>query len=760
MLSNNSNVQNASNSHPLGATSRDSLDVNLSEYFVKVKRRWKPALAVFLLTLGVTGGLSLLQQETYQAQGKLLFRQRSAGAIGDIGEQAGTLQTILNDQTPLSTQIQVLESEPVIQQVIDRQKLTDEEGEPISPEDFRQKLTTGVVGGTDVVEIAYKHPNPKAAAEIVNTLMDVYIQTQIRGNQSEPAAAREFLDRELPTVEAKVKNAELEISAFRTENGIVDLAEEKKGLVANLGELNQQISTTGAELQGMQAQGAALQSQLGLSLNQAVAANQLGSYPEVQSILEQLTQTESDLSKERQRFNEQHPSVISLNEKKNDLTQQLRGLIAANVGEGVNVSQGLLQNDNGNKENQLEKFISLKIEELSLQRQVASLYESQQKYLQRAKNLPQLEKQERELVRTAEAAGKTYETLLNSLQEAQLAENNQSGNADVVEYASVPEKGRSGRTPLLGMGLLLGALLANLSIILLEMQDRSIQSLAEIKKKFPYKTVGITPLEPPSYQGRIVTRDEPDSFSSEVYRMIQANLKFLTSDKPPRVILVTSSVPEEGKSTVVANLAAAISQLGRNVLLVDGDLRRSCQHILWGVDNTQGLKDILTNNQSPIAVIKQPMPKLSLLTSGRVESNPLALLDSPEMSDFMGRSRREYDLILIDAPPLPVTADVLTLSKLVDGILFVTRPGVVEQESADLAQEVLATTGQKVLGMVVNGVKSDDFDRYSYHGRYGKKYFSQGNAQQKGSNNLQKNQNLSNISEGNNSKGNVSRAKL
>ncbi|MGF1587721.1 MAG: GumC family protein [Pleurocapsa sp.] len=760
MLSNNSNVQNASSSHSLGATSRDSLDVNLSEYLVKVKRRWKPALAVFFLTLGVAGALSLLQQETYQAEGKLLFKQRSAGAIGDIGEQAGTLQTILNDQTPLSTQIQVLESEPVIQQVIDRQKLTDEEGEPISPEDFRQKLSTGVVGGTDVVEIAYKHPNPKAAAEIVNTLMDVYIQTQIRGNQSEPAAAREFLDRELPTVEAKVKDAELEISAFRTENGIVDLAEEKKGLVANLGELNQQISTTGSELQGMQAQAAALQGQLGLSLNQAVAANQLGSYPEVQSILEQLTETESGLSKERQRFNEQHPAVISLNEKKNDLTQQLRGLIAANVGQGVNVSQGLLQNDNGNKENQLEKFISLKIEELSLQRQVASLYDSQQKYLQRAKNLPQLEKQERELVRTAESAGKTYETLLNSLQEAQLAENNESGNADVVEYASIPEKGNSGRTPLLAMGLLLGALLANLSIILLEMQDRSIQSLAEIKKKFPYKTVGITPLEPPSYQGKIVTRDEPDSFSSEVYRMIQANLKFLTSDKPPRVILVTSSVPEEGKSTVVANLAAAISQLGRNVLLVDGDLRRSCQHTLWGVTNTQGLKDIVANNQSPIAVIKHPMPKLSLLTSGMVESNPLALLDSPEMSDFIGRSRREYDLILIDAPPLPVTADVLTLSKLVDGILFVTRPGVVEQESADLAQEVLATTGQKVLGMVVNGVKPDDFDRYSYHGRYGKKYFNQGNAQQQGTNKLQKNQNLSNISEGNNSKGSVSRAKL
>ncbi|MBE9043143.1 polysaccharide biosynthesis tyrosine autokinase [Pleurocapsales cyanobacterium LEGE 10410] len=759
MLTNNSNSQNTNNSYSSSASSRDAFDVNLSEYLLKIKRRWKPALAIFLLTLGVAGVLSLLQEKTYQAEGKILFKQRSTASFTGIGEQVSTLEPILNDQTPLSTQIQVLESEPVIQQVIDREKLTDEENQPLKPKDFRARLNTELIGGTDVVEVSYTHPNPEVASQVVNTLMDVYIQTQIRGNQSEPAAAREFINKELPSVEAKVKNAESQISAFRTENQIVDLAEEKKDLVTNLGALNQQISTASSELRGVQAQAAALQGQLGLDLKQAVAANQLGSYPEVQSILEQLTSTESELATERQRFNDEHPIIISLEEKKNALTQQLRSLIATNVGAGVNVSQGLLQN-NGNKENQLERFISLKIDELSFQRQVNSLYQSQQEYLQRAKELPRLERKERELIRTAESAGKTYEVLLNNLQEAQIAESQRSGNADVVEYAAVPERGSSGTTVLLGMGLFLGVFLANLSVILLEMQDRSLQSLAEIKKKFPYQTIGITPLEPPNYQGRIVTLEEPDSFSSEVYRMIQANLKFLTNDKPPKVILVTSSVPEEGKSTVTANLAAATAQLGRNVLLIDADLRRSSQHRLWRVDNTKGLKDIIADNLSPLSVIKQPMPQLSLLTSGLVGSNPLALLDSAEMSDLVGRYRREYDLILIDAPPLPITADVLTLSKLVDGIVFVSRPGIVEHESAELAQEALVTTGQKVLGMVINGVKPKDFDRYSYHGRYGKNYFKQSNSQKSGENSSNSSRNLPNVPENSNSNGSVSRAKL
>ena len=118
MLSNSSNDHNANNSSSSAVSSRDSLDVNLSEYFIKVKRRWKPALAIFLLTLGVTGGLSLLQKRTYQAEGKLLFKKNATG-LGEIGEQASTLEPIISDQTPLSTQIQILESEPVIQQVID-----------------------------------------------------------------------------------------------------------------------------------------------------------------------------------------------------------------------------------------------------------------------------------------------------------------------------------------------------------------------------------------------------------------------------------------------------------------------------------------------------------------------------------------------------------------------------------------------------------------------------------------------------------------
>lgn len=166
-----------------------------------------------------------------------------------------------------------------------------------------------------MVDISYRDPDPKQASDVVNTLMDVYVREQIRNNQSEPATAKEFINQQLPNVETKVSQAESQLENFRSKNNIVDIKEEKKNLVADLSTLNQQISTSGSQLQGVQSQASALQSQLGLNLEQAIAIDQLGSSPVVTSILDQLTKTETQLAQERQRFKDNHPRIASLEEK-------------------------------------------------------------------------------------------------------------------------------------------------------------------------------------------------------------------------------------------------------------------------------------------------------------------------------------------------------------------------------------------------------------------------------------------------------------
>ena len=431
------NIQTDESSYerPNNTESREAFDVNVGSYLRKLKRRWIPAMGAFLLTVGAAAFMSTLLEEIYKAEGKILFKQNPINTLA--GLEAGTreLNSLLNDQTPLNTEELRIISEPVLQQTIDQLKLEDDEGQPLETEALKQGLDVDIVGGTDVISIAYSHQDPYKAAKVVNTLMDAYIQQQVRSNQADTVNADSFINNQIPKVETKLKDVESSLQQFYEKNQVVDLQEEKRTLVSDLGTFNRQISTTGAQLQGTQAQASSLQKQLGLNLRQAIAANQLGSTPAVQSILGELTNTETQLAQERQRFNDNHPSVQSLLEKKGYLKQQLQQLIGQYVGTGV--SEGLLQSGNP-RGNQLEKFINLKIEELSLQTQLSSLYNYQKAYLDRAKQLPRLEKREQELLREVETARKTYATLLDNQQQLQLLVNQTTGNAEVIELARVP----------------------------------------------------------------------------------------------------------------------------------------------------------------------------------------------------------------------------------------------------------------------------------------------------------------------------------
>ncbi|MGK7895251.1 MAG: GumC family protein [Xenococcus sp. (in: cyanobacteria)] len=703
--------------------SKEKFEVEIVGYLQKLQRRWKPALAIFLLTAGSIALASSFLTTKYKAEGKILFEPQDNYTDFEIG--GADLQALTQGQTPLVSQKEILTSGPVLQSTIDQLQLKDDDGKLLTAEKMEKRLKADLVGASDVIEITYEDKDPQVASNVVNTLMNIYLENQIANNRAETETADTFITDQIPEVEKKLEEYESILQNIREKNNIVDLTQEKRILVQEIGTLNRQISAIGAQLQGAQAQTNALEQELGLNLQQAISANQLGRTPIVQSIITELANTESQLSQERQRFSDNHPAIASLLDTKTGLRRELQQQISQQVGNNVRISDGLLQSDLGQKENPLERFISLKIEELSLQQQFASMNNYQQAYLQRAKELPRLEKEEQEALRNVEKVRTTYENLLNTQTELAILQNQQNANARIIEPAIAPEKGSSGRMALIALGILSGLLLSNLTAIILDNQDRSLKNISEIKKKLPYKVLGIIPTTKFSRrEDGIMVQQDPDSYTSEIYRMIQANLKFMTSQRPPKVILVTSSIPGEGKSTVTANLAAAIAQLGRRVLLIDGDLRKASQHQLWGVNNHKGIKEVLTEKISFSQVTQQPMPNMELLTAGEIISNPLSLLDSLEMSELVAKARKEYDLILIDAPPLPVTADVLTLSKLVDGIMFVSRPGIVEHESAELAQETLISTGQKVLGMVINGVDPKEFDRYSYCARYGKSYFS------------------------------------
>ncbi|HBW89744.1 MAG TPA: lipopolysaccharide biosynthesis protein, partial [Cyanobacteria bacterium UBA11149] len=327
------------------------------------------------------------------------------------------------------------------------------------------------------------------------------------------------------------------------------------------------------------------------------------------------------------------------------------------------------------------------------------------------------------------AAQSTYEILLRNYQDVRIAENQNVGNADILARALVPEDPVSPKKKLiLGGGIIAGSLLYIIVAFVLDLMDPSIKTAKEVRQLFRYTWLGMIPnlrkkglLSRRKSDGdipQLPVRDAPHAIVSEAYRMLEANLKFLSPDKMLKVIVVTSSVSREGKSTVSANLAAAMAQLGRKVLLIDADMRHPIQHHIWDLANAMGLSEVIVNHAEFKDAVREVTDNLDVLPSGAIPPNSLALLNSKRMAFLVDDFAKTYDFVIFDTPPLVLTADAITLGKMTDGILLVSRPGVIDRVSASASNEFLVRSGQQVLGLVVNGVRiENEPDSYFHHAK-------------------------------------------
>jgi capsular exopolysaccharide synthesis family protein len=252
-------------------------------------------------------------------------------------------------------------------------------------------------------------------------------------------------------------------------------------------------------------------------------------------------------------------------------------------------------------------------------------------------------------------------------------------------------------------GVLLGVVLGAATAWLLENLDKTVKTPQQARTLLPYPVLGSIP----TFRGsKLVVRDNPSAPVSEAFRMLQANLRFLSADRQLKVIVVASATAKEGKSTIAANLAAATAQLGRRVLLVDVDLRHPAQHQLWELPNEVGLSNVLGREVEFSEAVAEVMPNLDVLTSGELPSNPVTLIDSSQMAVLIGNSSQNYDLVIVDTPPLTLAADATVLGKMTDGILMAVRPGVADSGSVAAAKELLSQSNQTVLGLAINGTSA------------------------------------------------------
>lgn len=701
----------------------DSLEIDFQHYWLLLKRRWRPAAIVFGTTLLLATVFALLRKPVYTAEGKVLVEVDRTFNLTGLGTEPEKYAPINVQSNPLKTETEVVLSNPIMQRTIDILELKDAQGQLLKPEDLKENLKVENITGTDVIQVAYQSGGSKEAAVVVNTIMSNYVYNNVLTNRSRSAKAREFIKEQLPRTEDSVQQADAALRKFREANQVTNLAEEEKAAIASLADLDNQITRVKTDLAAATTRSNELRAKVGRDSQEAIALSAISQTPGIQKVLEELQQVESQLEVERTRYQEQSPPIESLKERQAALRGVMQQRLSQQLGDQQQISIDKLRL--GDIEQQLiQDFVNTEVERQSLDSRLQQLSDARNTVLNRTNVLPKLTEEQRELERRLEAAQSTYQTLLKKLQELQVTEEQELGNARIIETANVPEDPSNRKILIVLLGGVLAALLTIITVIILELKDRSIKTIRQANELYGYPQLGSIPLferqeieawqKNPEYPtAELPAIASPQSPASAAYRMLQARLKFICLEPGSKILVVTSAVPKEGKSTVSANLAATMAQLGQRVLLIDADLHQPTQHQIWKLPNTTGLSNILTEQQQAEQLVEhltgeRVVSNLDIITAGSMPSHPLALIDSQQMKLFIQSVAPQYDFVIIDAPPLVLEAEALTLGKITDGILLVVRPGIVDFNSAKTARELLDHSQQNVLGMVVNGSASEN----------------------------------------------------
>ena len=256
--------------------------------------------------------------------------------------------------------------------------------------------------------------------------------------------------------------------------------------------------------------------------------------------------------------------------------------------------------------------------------------------------------------------------------------------------------------------------------------DSTIKTMEDVEKALKVPFLDIVPLMTKK-TGPLFITDEPTSPISESFRTIRTSVMLSSIDKPPKVLLVTSSVPNEGKTTISANLAVAFAQLGERVLVIDTDMRRHNLHELFDLQAPNGLSDVLQRPETFSEAIKRPAvyPRLMVLTGGTTVPNPSEMLASARMKKLIAAASGRFDRIILDAPPLRVFSDGLVLSQLADGVIMVVWGGNTQRALIQQSIESLRGVRANILGVVLNKIDiSRGSDYYYYYSPYYKYYSS------------------------------------
>ncbi|MGI0480054.1 GumC family protein [Geminocystis sp. CENA526] len=685
-------------------------------YLKIIRKRWLSASLVFGVVFFFLGyDRSSKTVPLYRASGTIIFETKTPSITDPFA---------LTSQTKLSNDLVLMKSDSLTKKVMRDLEFPLE----LEPQSLSSRLMVVNPQNTDVIELSFVDEDPEKAAEIINAWIRNYVQLDRDQNISQTRDLANFLERQIPESQKELEKTAEKIKEFKQDNRILDITAEASSTIGIISGLDSQIAELQAQLASQKSRRDALQKIFPVDSQGAIISTFVNESPVVGSLIKQIQEIRTKIEQEKIHLGNEHPQLIALQKQESVLEEQLQKYLQ-NIDIQRNPSSVDVEDvyqPGANQSALLAEYANLDREIASLEAKLKSLNQLIDNYRQRVDTLPNLEFEQEQLQRELNARSDLLQNLIKNYQNAQISLNSTQGNVRSAEFASVPKYPTTNRrVTYLIQGFLGGILAGSLVAYLLEQLDQGINNIEQIREYFTQPVLGKIPdfyrRKTDKITSDLPVKDNPSSPISENFRAVCASLNFMsTEEKPLKVITISSSVAKEGKSTIAANTAIAAAGIGKKVLLIEADLRKPGQKKIWkNIPQELGLSDLLhKENNSLLSDLLIPvMDNLDILLAGNSKSNPVALIGSPQMLYIIEEMKKQYDLIIIDAPPVSIAADAQILGRMSDGMLMVIRQGKVNTSMLAGTKESLIQAEVNIIGLLLNCFTSDS-DNYYYYYNY------------------------------------------
>jgi len=737
--------RNVMMNHPAFAP-HDSI---LRDYLrVLIKRKW-----IVLGSMGIIFGASLIATlrttPIYDAVGSIALNKPDPIMQGL--RDATNSGADYYDPTDLDTEVRILRSDLLALQVIKQlnlDQLPEFGGTGVKPSSslelttdalqpdstkansllagFKGSLRVMLEPNTRIIDIHYLSPDKQLAAKVVNTLASTYIEQNFKTRFESTMQASDWLSKQLVDLQMKVETSQEKLVKYQKDHQILGIDDKQNITTAKLDELNKELTT--AESERMQKESVYRLAQAGDTESAAAVGagvSQDKTSESTSALLEKLQEQKADLKVQAAQLSTQfgpaYPKLAQLNNQIQEIDSQLQIEMKKVAGR-------------------------LRGDYLAASQRESMLHAAFEAQKQQQNKLNESAIEYSFLKRDFESNRTLYEGLLQKLKEAGVSAGLRSNNIRQVDMARTPGGPTEPNIPRnLGFGFCLGLTTGIGLAFLLEGIDNTVRTPEQAQAISGLPSLGMIPLgsrnnSEAASRGltvaaskeavELITQSRPQSQMSEAYRALRTSLLLTSVGAPPKIILITSALPQEGKTTTSVNTATVLAQKGTRVLLIDADLRRPSIHKALGLGPKSGLSNVLTGGVSlPDAICRSSaMPNLFVLPAGTPPPNPAELLASSQMVEVLAELRQHYDHIVLDTPPTLSVTDAVVLSTRADAVVLVIRCGQTTKPALRRSREILAQVNARVAGVLLNAVNLDSPDYYYYYeyqGKYGHRYYDE-----------------------------------